>query len=34
MDYGEIPVELIGPYACDDVRYALALHLSLHASGV
>ena len=34
MDYGEIPVELIGPYACDDVRYALALHLSLQASGI
>lgn len=24
-DYGELPVELIGPYACDDVRYTLAL---------
>jgi hypothetical protein len=28
-DYGEIPVDLIGPYACDDVRYALALFLDL-----
>ena len=24
-DYGEIPVELLAPYACDDVRYAMAL---------
>jgi len=25
-DYGEVPIDLIGPYACDDVRYTLALH--------
>ena len=34
MDYGEIPAELIGPYACDDVRYALALLVSLCTSGI
>lgn len=24
-DYGDIPIEIIGPYACDDVRYTLAI---------
>jgi hypothetical protein len=24
-DYGDLPIELIGPYACDDVRYTLAV---------
>jgi len=27
MDYGKIPVEIMAPYACDDVRYGLALCL-------
>jgi hypothetical protein len=28
MDYGDLPVELIGPYACVDVWYTLALSLT------
>lgn len=32
MDYGDLPVELIGPYACDDVRYTLALSLTQQVS--
>ena len=28
-DYGDIPADLIAPYTCDDVRYALALYQSL-----
>lgn len=27
-DYGELPLNLIAPYACDDVRYALILALN------
>lgn len=27
-DYGKLPLELIAPYACDDVRYALLLVLT------
>jgi len=25
-DYGDIPIEIMAPYGCDDVRYTLALH--------
>ena len=28
MDYGLVPVEIMAPYACDDVRYTLALYFS------
>lgn len=28
MDYGLVPVEKMAPYACDDVRYTLALYFS------
>lgn len=28
-DYGEIPVEIMAPYGCDDVRYTLVLWFSL-----
>lgn len=31
-DYGRLPLELIAPYACDDVRYALILSLTNKAS--
>jgi hypothetical protein len=28
-DYGDLPVELIGPYCCDDVRYTLIILMGL-----
>lgn len=28
-DYGDLPIELLAPYACDDVRYCLMLLLGL-----
>ncbi len=31
-DYGELPLNLIAPYACDDVRYALILALNYKTS--
>jgi hypothetical protein len=29
-DYGKVPLEIIAPYACDDVRYTLALFFKWH----
>ncbi len=28
-DYGDVPVELLAPYCCDDVRYTLILHYEM-----